>query len=45
MVLRLYRARELAPQDLPEVFRVLAQLTERAGLEQRPASITYRARC
>jgi heat shock protein HtpX len=36
MVLRLYRARELLPHDLPEVFRVLAQLAERAGLDQRP---------
>jgi heat shock protein HtpX len=36
MVLRLYRARELLPHDLPEVFRVLAQLAKRAGLEQRP---------
>ncbi len=36
MVLRLYAARELAPDQLPAVFAVLARLTERAGLERRP---------
>ncbi|MGH6898957.1 MAG: zinc metalloprotease HtpX [Geminicoccaceae bacterium] len=36
MVLRLYRAREIAPHDLPEVLHVLAALAERAGLERRP---------
>jgi heat shock protein HtpX len=36
MVLRLYRAREIAPHDLPEVLHVLAVLAERAGLERRP---------
>ena len=36
MVLRLYRAREIPPHDLPEVLRVLAALAERAGLARRP---------
>ena len=36
MVLRLYRAREIAPHDLPEVLHVLAALAERAGLARRP---------
>jgi heat shock protein HtpX len=36
LVLRLYRARELAPGELPEVFAVLDQLTRRAGLRHRP---------
>jgi heat shock protein HtpX len=36
MVLRLYRARQIAPHDLPEVVRILAALAERAGLERRP---------
>jgi heat shock protein HtpX len=36
LVLRLYRARELAPPELPEVFAVLDRLTQRAGLRQRP---------
>jgi heat shock protein HtpX len=36
MVLRLYAARELAPDQLPAVFDVLARLTERAGLERMP---------
>jgi heat shock protein HtpX len=36
LVLRLYRARELAPPELPEVFAVLDRLSQRAGLRQRP---------
>jgi heat shock protein HtpX len=36
MVLRLYSARPLAPEQLPAVFEVLARLTERAGLERMP---------
>ncbi len=36
MVLRLYAARELAPDQLPAVFDVVAQLAERAGLERMP---------
>jgi heat shock protein HtpX len=36
MVLRLYSARALAPEQLPAVFDVLARLTERAGLERMP---------
>jgi len=36
MVLRLYRAREISPHDLPDVLRVLAALAERAGLARRP---------
>jgi heat shock protein HtpX len=36
LVLRLYRAREIGPRDLPEVPGVLAALAERAGLERVP---------
>jgi heat shock protein HtpX len=36
LVLRLYRARELAPPELPEVFAVLDRLAGRAGLRHRP---------
>jgi heat shock protein HtpX len=36
LVLRLYRARELTPPELPEVFAVLDRLTQRAGLRHRP---------
>lgn len=36
MVLRLYRARELGPIDLPEVFDAVVRLADRAGLERRP---------
>jgi heat shock protein HtpX len=36
LVLRLYRARELTPPELPEVFAVLDRLAERAGLRRRP---------
>jgi heat shock protein HtpX len=36
MVLRLYAARALAPEQLPAVFDVLARLTRRAGLERMP---------
>jgi heat shock protein HtpX len=36
MVLRLYRAREIGPRDLPEVLRMLALIAERAGLERLP---------
>jgi heat shock protein HtpX len=36
LVLRLYRARELAPQELPEVFTALDRLVGRAGLRHRP---------
>jgi heat shock protein HtpX len=36
MVLRLYGARELAPDQLPAVFAVLARLTKRAGLKRTP---------
>ena len=36
MVLRLYRAREIAPHDLPEVWRVVNVLAERAALERPP---------
>jgi heat shock protein HtpX len=36
MVLRLYRARELAPDQLPAVFGTLGRLSERAGLERPP---------
>jgi heat shock protein HtpX len=36
LVLRLYRACEISPRELPEVARVLAALAERAGLERPP---------
>lgn len=36
LVLRMYRAREIGPYDLPEVVRVLDILAQRAGLERRP---------
>jgi heat shock protein HtpX len=36
LVLRLYRAREISPRELPEVARVLAALAERAGLKRPP---------
>jgi heat shock protein HtpX len=36
LVLRLYRARELTPPELPEVFAVLDRLARRAGLAHRP---------
>jgi heat shock protein HtpX len=36
LVLRLYRARELTPRELPEVFAVLDRLAARAGLRERP---------
>jgi hypothetical protein len=36
LVLRLYRARELTPPELPELFAVLDRLTQRAGLRRRP---------
>lgn len=36
LVLRMYRAREVGPRDLPEVLQVLAVLAERAGLERIP---------
>jgi heat shock protein HtpX len=36
LVLRLYRARELSPAELPEVLAVLDRLTRRAGLRHRP---------
>jgi heat shock protein HtpX len=36
LVLRLYRARELAPHELPDLFAVLDRLTRRAGLRHRP---------
>jgi heat shock protein HtpX len=36
LVLRLYRARELTPPELPDVFAVLDRLAWRAGLPHRP---------
>lgn len=36
LVLRLYRARELTPLELPQVFALLDRLTQRAGLRRRP---------
>ena len=36
LVLRMYRAREVGPRDLPEVLQVLATLAARAGLERVP---------
>jgi heat shock protein HtpX len=36
LVLRMYRARELGPRDLPEVPALLRTLAERAGLERVP---------
>jgi heat shock protein HtpX len=36
LVLRLYRARELTPPELPDVFAVLDRLAARAGLRHRP---------
>jgi len=36
LVLRLYRARELTPPELPDVFAVLDRLAARAGLPRRP---------
>jgi heat shock protein HtpX len=36
MVLRLYSAQPLTPEQLPAVFAVLARLTERAGLGRMP---------
>jgi heat shock protein HtpX len=36
MVLRMYKAQPLAARQLPEVFQVLARLSERAGLERMP---------
>jgi len=37
MVLRMYRAKRLSPEQLPEVFQVIEHLARRAGLEQTPA--------
>jgi heat shock protein HtpX len=36
MVLRMYKAQRLSPRQLPEVFRIIEHLTERAGLERVP---------
>jgi heat shock protein HtpX len=36
LVLRLYRARELTPTELPELFAVVDRLVRRAGLGRRP---------
>ncbi|MEM7020982.1 MAG: zinc metalloprotease HtpX [Pseudomonadota bacterium] len=36
LVLRLYRARELDPSELPKVFALQARLAERAGLSHQP---------
>ena len=36
MVLRMYKAQPLSPRQLPEVFRIIEQLTKRAGLEHTP---------
>ena len=36
MVLRLYKARPLSPAQLPEVFRIVEYLADRAGLEHTP---------
>lgn len=36
LVLRMYRARQIGPRDLPEVLHVLAVLAERAGLGRVP---------
>ena len=36
LVLRMYRARELGPRDLPEVLAMLRALAARAGLERLP---------
>ncbi len=36
MVLRMYRATPLQPQQLPELFRILDALCRRAGLPRRP---------
>jgi heat shock protein HtpX len=36
LVLRLYRARELTPRELPEVFAALDRLVQRADLARRP---------
>lgn len=36
MVLRMYKAQPLAPQQLPEVFRIIEHLADRAGLERVP---------
>ena len=41
LVLRLYRARELGPHELPEVFAVLDRLTRRAGLRHRPKLLLH----
>jgi heat shock protein HtpX len=37
MVLRMYKAERLAPGQLPEVFRIIEHLADRAGLERPPA--------
>lgn len=36
VVMRLYRARALAPAEVPPLYRMVAQLGERAGLEHLP---------
>ncbi|WP_316367116.1 zinc metalloprotease HtpX [Candidatus Thiodiazotropha sp. CDECU1] len=35
--MRLFRARRLAPSQAPDLYRLMSQLTQRAGLEQVPA--------
>lgn len=37
MVLRMYKAERLSPRQMPEVFRIVEHLAERAGLERVPA--------
>lgn len=40
MVLRMYKAQPLSPQQLPDVFRIIDLLSKRAGLE-RPPKLYY----
>lgn len=37
MVLRMYQAQRLSAADLPDVFRIIEHLADRAGLERAPA--------
>lgn len=37
MVLRMYKAERLSPAQLPDVFRIIEHLADRAGLERVPA--------
>ncbi len=44
MVLRMYKAQPLSPEQLPEVFRIIGHLSQRAGLSQPPRFTMCQAR-